>query len=157
MKLPFLSLTTKIVLLVASMGITSALITLYATWHMQRIESQYHQLLEQQAAAVSSVGLVRQHLADASSLVHAVPTTNDEDQTLLSQERLTLMQKAFERNLMQIYARLPNHQLELDQVLMQSRHMFAAGHHVIDASLRWRDGYFFNAACAAASRAIGTR
>ena len=138
MKLPFLSLTTKIVLLVASMGITSALITLYATWHMQRIESQYHQLLEQQAAAVSSVGLVRQHLADASSLVHAVPTTNDEDQTLLSQERLTLMQKAFERNLMQIYARMPNHQLELDQVLMQSRHMFAAGQHVIDASLRWR-------------------
>ncbi|RIA37592.1 hypothetical protein DFR49_3479 [Hephaestia caeni] len=27
----------------------------------------------------------------------------------------------------------------------------------MDASLRWHDGYFFNAACAAASRAIGTR
>jgi hypothetical protein len=27
----------------------------------------------------------------------------------------------------------------------------------MDASLRWHDGYFLSAACAAASRAIGTR
>jgi hypothetical protein len=27
----------------------------------------------------------------------------------------------------------------------------------MDASLRWHDGYFFNAACAAANLAIGTR
>ena len=49
MKPPFLSLTTKIVFLVASMGIAFTLITLYATWHMQRIEVRYHQLVREQA------------------------------------------------------------------------------------------------------------
>ncbi len=52
-----LSLTAKIVLLVALMGVASATITVYATWHMQRIESRYHQLMAQQDATTQPRGL----------------------------------------------------------------------------------------------------
>lgn len=138
MKLHFQSLTTKIVLLVASLGTASALIAVYATWHTQRIEAQYHQLLEQQASAARKVGLVRQHVTDVSALVHAVLISNHEDQTLLSQEQLSHAQKAFEANLSSIYPLLPQHDLRLDQVLMQARHTLASGQRVVAASLRLR-------------------
>jgi signal transduction histidine kinase/DNA-binding response OmpR family regulator/HAMP domain-containing protein len=131
-----LSLTAKIVLLVALMGVASATITVYATWHMQRIESRYHQLMAQQDATTSRVALVRQHLAEVSALVHTVLTASHEDQILLSQEHLALMQQRFEANLHEIYALLPEHELQLDQVLTQSRHMFAAGRSVVTASLQ---------------------
>lgn len=138
MKRPFFSLTTKIVLLVACMGIASALITAYATWHMQRIESQYHELLGQQADAASKVGTVRQHLSDASAVVHAALTANDEDQLLLEKEHLTKIQQTFEADLSAIYPLLPQHELVLDTIFTQARHMFTAGHHVMTSALRWR-------------------
>lgn len=138
MKRLSLSLTAKIVLLVALMGMASATITVYATWHMQRIESRYHQLLAQQDAATHRVALVRQHLTDASALVHTVLTANNEDQILLSQEQLALMQQGFEANLKEIYTLLPQHGLQLDQVLTQSRHIFAIGRGVITSSLHWQ-------------------
>ena len=137
-----LSLTAKIVLLVALMGVASATITVYATWHMQRIESRYHQLMAQQDATTSHVALVRQHLAEVSALVHTVLTASHEDQILLSQEHLALMQQRFEANLHEIYALLPEHELQLDQVLTQSRHMFAAGRSVVTASLQRQAGAY---------------
>ncbi|WP_284337498.1 ATP-binding protein [Comamonas sp. NoAH] len=139
MKLPLLSLTTKIVLMVATMGLAFAMITLYAKWHVQHIESQYQKLLEQQATLGNRLGLVRQHLGDTTALVHMVPTTVYEDQLHLTQEQLAQMQKAFEANLDQIYTLLPDHDFQLDQVLIQSRHMFAGGQRVITSHLRWRD------------------
>lgn len=138
MKRPLLSLTTKIVLLVACMGIASALITAYATWHMQHIETQYHELLGQQAMTSSKVSTVRQHLSDASALVHAALTSNDEDQLLLAKERLTEIQTQFEADLAAIYPLLPQHELVLDGIFTQARHVFTAGHHVITCALRWQ-------------------
>lgn len=139
MKQPSLSLTAKTVLLVACMGTAWAMLTLYATWHMERIEAQYHQLLQKQAIAAHNVGNVRQHLADASALVHAVLTVHSEEQMLLAKEQLTQIQQGFETNLNQIYPLLPEHDLELDTVLTQARHVFASGQRVIAANLGWRN------------------
>ena len=123
MKQPSLSLTAKTVLLVACMGTAWAMLTLYATWHMERIEAQYHQLLQKQAIAAHNVGNVRQHLADASALVHAVLTFHSEEQMLLAKEQLTQIQQGFEANLDQIYPLLSQHELEMDTVLTQARHV----------------------------------
>lgn len=139
MKLPSPSLTAKIVLLVASMGMACAMLTVYATWHMQRMERQYHELLQQQATATNKVSNLRQHLADASTVLHAVLTVHNEDQAFLAQEQLTQLKQALEDNLRDIYPLLPGHDLVLDSVHMQARHMFAAGHRVIAASLRWHN------------------
>ena len=136
MKLPFLSLTTKIVLLVASMGIASAMLTAYATWHTQRTESQYHLLLEQQTTASSHVEAVRQQLGDIALLVHQAFSTPAA--SLHSQEQLTKLQQAFEANLRQIHTFIPSYKVTLDQLLVQSRQMFSAGSHVL--SMRARAG-----------------
>lgn len=139
MKLLPLSLTAKIVLLVASMGLACAMLTAYATWHMQRIEAQYHQLVQQQATVAQKVGDLRQYLADASSLVQAAITLQNDEQLLLAQEQLTQTQKALEACLSELRPLLPAHDLELDTVLTQARHMFASGHRIIASGLRWRN------------------
>lgn len=139
MKQLTLSLTTKIVLLVATMGMACALLTLYANWHMQRIEVQYHALLKKQANTTKKVGDVRQQLADVSVLVNAVLTVHSEDQILLAKEQLTQMQQRFESNFDELYPLFVNHELELDTVRTQARHMFASGQRVIAANLRWRN------------------
>lgn len=135
MKLPSLSLTAKIVLLVVSMGAACALLTLYTTWHMQRIEAQYHLLLQKQVEAAGKVSTIRQHLGDASTLVHSVLTAKSEMQMLLEKERIVLIHKAFEANLEQIQFLLPEQEHELDNVLTQGRHMFDSAHRVMEASL----------------------
>jgi signal transduction histidine kinase/DNA-binding response OmpR family regulator/HAMP domain-containing protein len=137
---PFsLSLTAKIVLLVASTGMACAMLTLYATWNMQRIEAQYHTLLQSQASTVNQVARVRQSLSDASALVNAVLTLHNEEQMLLAQERLTQIQKSFEVNLDAMYVLLGEHSLALDVVRTQSQHMFATGQRVVSANLSWRN------------------
>lgn len=138
MKLTSLSLTTKIVLLVASMGLACAMAAVYATWHMQRMEQHYHQLLDKQAAVAVTAANLRQQLADTSALVHGVLTFDDEDHVLLEKERLTLIQQDFEANIQEIHGLLPEQMLHLDMVFTQARHVFAAGHRVINGNLRWR-------------------
>ena len=138
MKLPTLSLTARLVLLVASMGTASALIAAYATGHIQRMESQYHQLLTQQALTTVEISLARQHLGDASALVHAALTSGNEDQTLLSQEQLAQLEQAFEGRLNKIHPLLPDHGLTIDQMLMQAQYFFATADHVMASTLQWR-------------------
>lgn len=135
MKQLSLSLTAKIVLLVATMGMACALLTLYATWHMQRIEVQYHALLKKQVSTTSQIGVVRQHLSDASALVHTVMLAQNADQSLPYQEQLRQSQKRFEANLQALYSAFAGHELQLDTVLTQARHMFASGHRAIAANL----------------------
>lgn len=139
MQRPSLNLTAKIVLLVATMGMACAMLTVYATWHMQRIEVHYHQLLQSQALVAIKVGNVRQHLADASTLVHAVLTAQNEDQILLAHAQLTQTQQALDANLQDLYPLLSGHELVIDTILTQGAHLFASGHRVIAANLRWRN------------------
>ena len=139
MKLPFLSLTTKIVLLVASMGLVSAMLTAYATWHTQRTESRYHLLLEQQVAAASHIGTLRQQLGDVAVLVHSAFSTPGT--SLHSQEQLTQLQQAFEANLRKIYPFLHGNEFTLDQLLTQSRHMFSAARHVLSMHANTNDDH----------------
>lgn len=137
MKLSFSSLTAKIVALVACMGAVSGVITLYATWHMQRIEGQYHALLDQQVLVADKVSQVRQHLADASSLVHASLRAPGTGQAQASAEQLDQTQQSFERTLHSLYPALPGYELRLDTVLMQARHSFAIARRIIEQTLHW--------------------
>lgn len=135
MKQPFFRLTTKIVLGVAVMGLAFGMITSYATWHMQRIEQQHHQLLHEQARTGSQFAMLRQLLSDSSILVHASVVEQNEEQMLQAQKQLRQIQDAFESNLDAIYPLLPGHDLEIDGLLTQSRHMFAAGQRVFTTAL----------------------
>ena len=129
MKLPSLSLTTKIVMLIASMGIVSAMLTAYATWHTLRTESQYHLLIAQQATVAKHVGTVRQQLSSAAVLVHK--GFSSPRMSLQSLEQLQQLQQAFEANLKEIYPLLTDYEFTLDQLLTQSRQLFSAGRHVL--------------------------
>ncbi|MGN1056371.1 MAG: response regulator [Comamonas sp.] len=131
-------LTTQIVMLVAIMGGVSALLTAYSAWHMQRIETQYHSLLKRQALAANTVGSVREALGDASSLAHSVLTARSEETMLEAQRAMYELQAHFEDQLARLYPLLPGNDFELDRVLTQSRHAFAAAHRAIAATLRWR-------------------
>ncbi|MGE6211852.1 response regulator [Comamonas aquatica] len=137
MKLSFSSLTAKIVALVACLGAVSGIITLYATWHMQRIEGQYHALLDQQVLVADKVSQVRQHLTDASSLVHASLRAPGTGQAQASAEQLDQTQQSFERTLHSLYPALPGYELRLDTVLMQARHSFAIARRIIEQTLHW--------------------
>lgn len=137
MKQLSLSLTAKIVLLVVSMGMACVLLTLYATWHMHSIEAQYHTLILRQATTASKVGDVRQHLAETSTLVHAVLTAHDEAQIFLAQQQLLNIQKTLNADLEALYTPLHDHELAIDSAISQAKHVFASGERVITANLGW--------------------
>lgn len=140
MTLPYLNLTAKIVLLVALMGTTAALIAGYAIWYMQRSEAQYLGLLQTQGQAAFQVGKVRQHISDTSAIMYSVLTAYTEEQQLQAPARLNALQQKFEEDLQQVYPLLPGREFELDIVHMQARQVFYAGHRAIAVTLSWREG-----------------
>ena len=138
---PVIRLTTKIVLLVAFMGVASGLITVYATWHMQKVESQYRLLLERQAQAANHIGIARHELGKAAAVVHAALVSSNEysTRTLHPQETLLHIQQTFTNHWSALYALLPEQVFQLDLVTAQSKHMFAAGQRVLSADMQWQD------------------
>ena len=138
MKKPFFNLTTKIVLMVTLMGMASALIALYNTWHMRSMEQRYHDLLHKQAKAAHDLGGIQEYVSQASMLVYKALTTQDEEEMLLTQGQLHRYRDAFERDLRSIYPLLPQHSLELDTARMQAQHTFSAAERALLATMRWR-------------------
>lgn len=138
MKKPFFNLTTKIVLMVTLMGMASALIALYNTWHMRSMEQRYHDLLHKQAKAAHDLGGIQEYVSQASMLVYKALTTQDEEEMLLTQSQLHRYRDAFERDLRSIYPLLPQHSLELDTARMQAQHTFAVAERALLATMRWR-------------------
>ena len=138
MKKPFFTLTTKIVLMVTVIGVASAIIALYNTWHMRNVEQQYHELLQKQAQATHDLGRVQEHVSQASLLVYKSLMSHDEESMQHTQSLLETYRNHFEHDLQNIYPLLPLNALELDTVHMQGQHTFAAAHRALQATMRWR-------------------
>lgn len=139
MRLPPFNLTAKIVMLVALMGTTCALIAGYALWHMQRSEAQYLGLLQNQARAAYQVGKLRQHLGDTSALVHAALTAYSEEQQLTSHDKLEALQQTWNADVAFVHPLLQGHEFELDVAHMQAQQVFYAAHRALSAALSWRE------------------
>lgn len=133
-----LQLTTKIVLLVALMGLASCLTTIYASLHMMRIDQQYRGLLDQQAQAVQQMGLASQSLSDITALVQSVLSAQHESAILSTREQLRQLQQEFRTSLQTMHTLVPGQSLELDFALIQSKQTFELSEQVVEQSLRWR-------------------
>lgn len=138
MKKPFFNLTTKIVLMVTLIGVASAVIALYNTWHMRNMEQQYHDLLQKQAKATHDLGHVQEYVNQASLLVYKALMSHDEESMQHTQSLLEAYRNDFEHDLQNIYPLLPLNALELDTVHMQGQHTFSAADRALQATMRWR-------------------
>ncbi len=132
-----LSLTAKIVLLVSAMGLAFAMASAYASWQIQRIEAQYHALLQTQSATEHTVGMLHQHLADASTLIYETLTLHDTEQAFFAKERLAQLEQALDEDIQAMH-KLPLGNIPImNAISQQTQRFFAAGHQAIDAYLRW--------------------
>ena len=134
MQRPTLSLTTKIVLLVALMGVAFSLVTAYATWHIQRIENRYHNLLQIQVESANQASLVRHHVSRAAALLHTVVTTHDKGRVLHAMTQLTQMQQTFDVELKTLGTLLPEQDDPIQELANLSQHMFTKGQQIILSS-----------------------
>ena len=137
---PAFRLTSKIVILVAVMGLVSGFITLYATLHMQRIENNYHSLLMQQAAAGNKVGTLRRYPGDVAVQVHIGLMATNTDDVLNAHTQLRAMEQAFWADLGSLYPLLRNEHGLLNTLSQHAQDLFDASHLVINTNLAWRDG-----------------
>lgn len=133
-----LSLTSKIVLLVALMGVITLAITTYALASMRSIDRQYRALITHEAQAALRVGAAARHLGDAGRIAYKVLTERDEDAMRDALGDLASVQAQFNAELRFIGMLLPHKAVQLQAIAGQSQQVFALAVRIIDAATRWR-------------------
>lgn len=137
-RLADLALTTKIVLLVALMGVVTLAITTYALTSMRSIDMQYRALIAHEAQGALRVGDAARHLGEASRLAYTVLTEREEASMRAALGDLAALQSLFNAELRATAALLPNKAAELGAIAQQSEQVFALADRIINAAARWR-------------------
>ena len=131
-----LSLTAKVVLLVALMGSASAMATLYANWQMQRMDTQYQSLLQRQTATTRQLSRILEMLSDSDSHVYLSLLGADWTELLDHREVLQHLQLRVLQELKHLYPLMPDYELELDTILTSIQTTYGQADRAIDAYMR---------------------
>ncbi|MFT4243673.1 MAG: response regulator, partial [Acidovorax sp.] len=133
-----LKLTGKIVLLVALLGALAAAITVYSMARLQAVDRDYRALLDKDAQASVLVGAALLDLSDASRLVFAVLTEQEEARMRAAQAQLDRQQQDFRRKIDAIRPLLPAAHARLQDIGRQEEQLFSLAASIVDAAARWR-------------------
>ncbi len=133
-----LKLTGKIVLLLSLLGSLAVMITLYALIQLRAVDHDYRALLERDAQASLLVGAALLDLSDASRLVFAVLTEQEESRMRAAQQHLDRQQADFRRKLAEIRPLIPQAADQLAVIEGQQVRLFTQAAAIVDAAARWR-------------------
>ncbi len=133
-----LKLTGKIVLLLSLLGSLAVMITLYALIQLRAVDHDYRALLERDAQASLLVGAALLDLSDASRLVFAVLTEQEESRMRAAQQHLDRQQADFRQKLAEIRPLIPQAADQLAVIEGQQVRLFTQAAAIVDAAARWR-------------------
>ena len=133
-----LALATKIVLLVGLMGVISIAITVYSLANMRGIDQQYRALIATEAQSALHIGDAALRLSDASRLVYAVLTEQEESSMRATLGDLAVLQSQFNEKLNQVGGLLPAKSQRLQAISQESARAFKLAQDIINAAARWR-------------------
>lgn len=133
-----LALATKIVLLVGLMGVISIAITVYALVNMRGIDQQYRALIATEAQSALLIGDAALRLSDASRLVYAVLTEQEESSMHATLGNVAVLQGQFNEKLNKVGGLLPPKVQRLQAISQESARAFTLAQDIINAAARWR-------------------
>ncbi len=133
-----LSLTTKIVALVALLGALAVAIAVYSLVHLRMVDRDYRALLEGEAQAAVLVTAAAQDLSDASRVVFAVLTEQEEDKMRAALGVLKAQQSSFEAKMTAAAPLLPAASAQLQAIGAQQAQLFALADTIVGSAARWR-------------------
>ncbi len=133
-----LRLTSKIVTLVVLLGALAVGITLYSTVSLHTVDRDYRELIDRDAQASVLVGAALLDLSDASRLVFAVLTEQEEARMRAAQGVLDLQQQSFRDKIMQIRPLLHGSGAQVEKIMQQEARLFELAADIVDAAARWR-------------------
>lgn len=133
-----LKLVSKIVMLVALLGTLAVTITIYSMHNMRVVERDYRNLLSQDAAGTLLISHALLNLSDASRLVFAVLTEQDEQKMRDTQTHLDALQLQFREKIEVIRPLIADSASALDSILAQEVIVFQQAARIVDSAARWR-------------------
>lgn len=141
MQRPFISLTTKIVLLVTLMGLAFGLINVYTIKYVQLPGDQYHALLEKQLDTAAKVDVLRQHLEAVAVAMHTAGEATAAGGTFEAQETLTQLQQVMQADLTALQQTVPLPMETVVAVAAHGQQMFEAAQRFVQAKQQAQDEY----------------
>ncbi|MBY0411807.1 MAG: diguanylate cyclase [Burkholderiaceae bacterium] len=133
-----LKLVNKIVLLVALLGTLAVTITIYSMDSMRTVDRDYRNLLSHDAAATLMISDALLDLSDASSLVFAVLTEQEEQKMRNVQKELDNLQSKFRTKIQTIRPLIASQSASLDDILTLETTVFQHAARIVDSAARWR-------------------
>ena len=133
-----LKLLSKIILLVALLGTLAVTITVYSMHNMRAVDRDYRNLISQDAAATLLIGNALLNLSDASRLVFAVLTEQEEQKMRDTQKDLDALQWQFRQKIEAIRPLIADRSAALDRILAQETIVFQQAARIVDSAARWR-------------------
>ena len=129
---------SKIVLLVALMGLIALAITGYTLAHTRSINRQYSHLLAHEARGALIIATATQHLSNASRIAYTVLTEPDESRMRAQLVHLKRMERLYNAEMLNFKQLLPTMAVDVDSIASQSLRVFDMASRIIEAASRWR-------------------
>ncbi len=136
--LSHLSLTAKVVCLVALMGLVSIATALYTTRTMRNVTDDYKALIDREAQSALHVSDAALLLGESGRIVYAVLTEQDESTMRAALARLQQLQAQFEAQIDITERLVPGDAGPLRAIRAQAAHTFTLAARIVDAASRWR-------------------
>lgn len=133
-----LSLTGKVVALVALLGSLALTITVYSLTHLRTVDRGYRALLEREARAAVLVTAATNDLNYASRLVYAVLTEQEEERMRAALAMLAAQQISFHGKIETVRPLLPAAATQLDAIHAQEVQLFKLAADIVETAARWR-------------------
>lgn len=137
-KKPALSITHKILALVAALSALAALATLYSLSNMHKIDKNYRELLDNKTQNTLAISAALLYLSDASTIAFSVLTEQKEHTMRVSQNRLLTLQQHFLDTLNQMNGLSSVQKTALDNIRTQQAQVFERINEVIEQAAHWR-------------------
>lgn len=133
-----LFLTAKIVALVALLSALAVALVVYSLDHLRMVDRDYRALLEREAQAAVLVTAAAQDLSDASRVVYAVLTEQEEEKMRAALLVLRSQQSSFEAKMAAATPLLPAQAARLQAIGAQQVRLFTLADSVVESAARWR-------------------
>lgn len=129
---------SKIVMLVALMGLMAVVITSYTLTHTRSTNQQYAHLLAHEASGALILAEAAQHLGNASRITYSVLTMQDESRMRAQLQEIKANEQQFNAELGKFKQLLPAMAPEVVLLTEKSARVFEMAGRIIESAARWR-------------------
>lgn len=129
---------SKIVMLVALMGLMAVAITSYTLRHTRSTNQQYAQLLAHEARGALIVAEAAQHLGNVSRITYSVLTMQDEARMRAQLQEIKANEQQYHAELRKFRQLLPAMAPEVVLLAEKSARVFELASRIIESAARWR-------------------